>query len=76
MPPSIEEHIYPRRNIMKKRVLLSNCKFSFVPSSKITIIDNYKADYDALVMEKYQRTFKLLFSICRGIPVISSSWVL
>ena len=27
-------------------------------------------------MEKYDRTFKLLFSICRGVAVVSSNWII
>lgn len=76
MPPNLDEHIYPRRNLLRKKILLSNCRFSFIPSFRITIIDNYQAEYDALVMEKYQRTFKLLYSICRGVPIVASNWVL
>lgn len=32
-------------------------------------------DYDVLVMDSYKRTFKLLFSIVRGIPIVQKCWL-
>lgn len=32
-------------------------------------------DYDVLVMDSYKRTFKLLFSIVRGKPIVDKSWL-
>lgn len=32
-------------------------------------------EYDVLVMDGFIRTYKLLFSISRGIPVMKKSWL-
>lgn len=42
----------------------------------MTIINNWRDTFHVLVMEKYSRTFKLLYSICLGVPVVSLNWIL
>jgi hypothetical protein len=32
--------------------------------------------YEVLVMEKYIRTFKLLYSISKAIPIVSTNWLI
>lgn len=67
---------HPRRTIVSKRALLSGFNLSFTPTVKITIVENWRDNYDVLVMDKFSRTFKLLYSICLGIPVVSINWII
>lgn len=66
---------YRTRNL-KKRCLLSGYKLSFSPSGRIQVIQDYQDHYDFLLMEEFKRTWKVLYSICRGKPILSSTWLL
>ncbi len=49
---------------------------TFKPTVKITISENWRERFDVLVMDKFSRTFKLLYAICLGIPVVNLNWIL
>ena len=77
LPESLSESLsnHPRRSIVHKTVLTSGFKLGFKPTIKITITENWRDCFDVLVMEKYSRTFKLLYAICLGIPVVTIVWI-
>ena len=41
----------------------------------IIISDKNKNDFEILVLEKFKRTIKLLFSINKGLPIINCKWI-
>lgn len=55
--------------------MVSGEPITFMSSPMLELVTSIEKDYDILVMEKYIRTFKLLFSIVRGIPVVGKSWL-
>lgn len=64
------------RKIERKKALCSNFVLSIIPSVRIDIVDDWREPFDVLVMDKYIRTFKLLYAICKGVSIVRSTWVL
>lgn len=45
------------------------------PLSAIEIVQSVKTDYRICVMQDYERTFKLLYSIASGRHIVSTRWL-
>ena len=77
LPDNLSESFssHPRRSIIHKTVLISGFTIGFKPTIKISLTQNWRDSFDVLVMEKYSRTFKLLYAICLGIPVVTLNWI-
>jgi hypothetical protein len=78
VPEVIEssESEYPKRSLLHKTALLSGFELSFLPTSNIQIVKDWRKKFDVLVMKKFVRTFKLLYAICLGVPIVSYNWIL
>jgi hypothetical protein len=61
---------------LQKVALISGFTLTFTPTIKIMITNNWQDKFDVLVMDKYNRTFKLLYAICLGIPVVNTNWII
>lgn len=70
------ENQHGKRSIIQKTALLSGFTLAFKPTVKINVTQNWRDIFDVLVMDKYSRTFKLLYSICLGIPVVNRNWII
>lgn len=63
-----------RRSFLNKRVLVSG----FTPQLNkkyFQIMETIEDEFDFLVMKEYKRTFKALFCICKGIPIVKYDWL-
>lgn len=38
-------------------------------------MDDIDDEFNYLVMKEYKRTFKALYAICKGIPIVSYEWI-
>lgn len=48
---------------------------TFKLSPILEMVHDIDEDFDVLVMDSFIRTFKLLFSIVRGIPIVRKAWL-
>lgn len=54
---------------------ISGNPLTFHTSPFLKLTEDDDEEYDVLVMDGFIRTYKLLFSISRGIPVVKKSWL-
>jgi len=57
------------------KFMVSGEPITFKTSPMLQLVKDIDEDFDVLVMDSFKRTFKLLFSIVRGIPIVSKSWL-
>ncbi len=55
--------------------MISGNQINFNTIPALQLVRDEEEEYDCLVMESFIRTFKLLFSIVRGIPVVKKEWL-
>lgn len=54
---------------------ISGDPITFYTSPFLKLADDDEEDFDVLVMDSFIRTYKLLFAISKGIPVVKKSWL-
>lgn len=55
--------------------MVSGQPMTFKLSPILEMVHDIDEDFDVLVMDSFIRTFKLLFSIVRGIPIVRKAWL-
>lgn len=55
--------------------MVSGEPITFKPNPMLKLVVDLDEEYDVLVMDNFSRTFKLLFSIVRGIPIVKKAWL-
>ncbi len=65
----------PQRLLKVTKFKISGNPVTFHTSPFLKLTDDNDEEYDVLVMDGFIRTYKLLFSISKGIPVVKKSWL-
>jgi DNA repair photolyase len=64
-----------KRLLRVTKFLVSGTTVTFHVNPLLESVKDEEEEYDVLVMEKFQRTYKLLVSIMKGIPVVKKNWL-
>lgn len=65
-----------RQKLLKvTKFKISGNSITFATSPLLKLADDDDEDFDVLVMDGFIRTFKLLYAISKGIPVVKKSWL-
>jgi len=55
--------------------MISGKSIQYSLSPIFQLVDSVDEEFDVLVMDSFIRTFKLLFAVSKGIPVVSKAWL-